>query len=306
MTILIELGPGGQPTGEVLSIQELSEGIANGTVNVQDAYDTYIHHAAQTEIQGPRVGAETPWHDWAMARLKGTFTPELLNTIISSVATAPTTPVIEDPDLDAKDMEDWYDFMGERRPGRVYQTLMEEAPYSGLSQAGQQFQQQLGERAQHQYYTSPYIREGTAAQPIQTFRQFLEEGELGPLGGTIAGRKGGGQAEGTPMRIMNPTQMLARLRDVGGRIMRPGYEAPDPSAGGLGGGEQFLQERMAGTTDEEQYGFVKEPLLAQTTAFPGMREAMERMMSRRFRQQRKDSPGTPFMHWWAKESPYWE
>lgn len=282
----------------VWSLQDLEDGIVNGTVNVQDAYDTYIHHAAQTKIQGPRVGIETPWHDWAMAKLQGTFTPELLNTIISSVATAPTTPVIEDPD--AKDMADWYEYMGEASPGRVYQTLMEEAPYSGLSRAGQQFQQRLGGRAQTQYYTSPNIREGTTDRPIQTFRDFLERGELGDIGQPID------REAGAPTQIMNPTQMLARLRDVGGRIMRPGYEAPDPSMSGFRGGEQFLQERMAGTTDEQQYGFVKEPLLAQTTAFPGMREAMERMMSRRFRQQRKDSPETPFLHWWAKESPYWE
>ena len=296
----------------------------------EDVYDLYMdykvdrewaeHAAAEVDRNDPAysaaiaAGYRDPYGiGWDTKELIDTWTVERdARDVSTDDPVTSISPIVEaedqDPDPDARDMEGWYKFMGEAKPERVYQTFLEEAPYSGLSRAGQQFQQQLGERARTQYYTSPHIREATRDTPIQTFGDFLRYGELGstglPRGSATLSALGGREAGAT--QIMNPTQMLDRLKDVGGRIMRPGYDAPDPSPYGEGGGERFLQDRMAGTTPEQQYGFVEEPLLAQTTAFPGMREAVGRMMSRRFRKQQKDTPDIPFLYWWAQNSPYWE
>lgn len=271
------------------------------------AYSQYDGYTAPTASDVGWEG-QSQWHEnWRNDNLTGDYETDVVPFITTKIddGTGGGTAVGE-PGLPGS-IKEYYSRQKEAQPEAVFQRYLEDQPYTGLSQTARGYMGGLGERAATQYWTSPTLRGPTFApedtmreDPItttQSFRDFLRKGEVG--------QAGGGMVDGV-RTFMRPGQMLGRLQDIGSRIMAPTeYNAAGeviPPTRPLTGPESFLQERMGISTPEEQRGMVAEPLMAGVSSYPGMREALYRMMGRRIRKQEEDDPGTPFLRWWSQQA----
>ena len=217
-------------------------------------------------------------------------------------------------------IEKYFENLGEARPGQVFQDYLQSQPFSGLSRDAQTYMEGLGDRAMFQYMTSPTldppIEEDGVFTPVTGYGDFLERGEqsqqnmqrpgmpsdmFGDIGLPFSRAMAGGEYAGDPIRrFMNPEQMIDRLKGIGGKIMAP-VAAGETDVIGEDPRLNFLRERMLGLAPEDQLRMISEPIMAGTTNFPGMREALGRITGRRFARQRRESPETPFLRWWGTQ-----